>query len=83
VFKDGHRELSTLKHEMVHVCQYDKLGTKGFAHEYADQYVESNYSYDNMAFENDAEAFVGTNQHISTFLGAGNTRGALYAACKD
>ncbi len=83
VVKQGNRDLDTLKHEMVHVCQYDKLGIKGFAYEYADQYVESNYNYDNMSFEQDAYSFGSHTDHISKYLGASNSRGDIYAACKD
>jgi hypothetical protein len=83
IIKKGKRSKNLLKHELVHVCQYDKLGTKDFAHEYADQYVESNYNYNNMSFEQDAYQFGDYDRHISTYLGAANSRGALYAACKD
>ena len=83
VIKERHRTTDTLKHEMVHVCQYDKLGRKGFAYEYADQYVGSNYNYDNMSFEQDAFGFENRAEHISKYLGTDNSRGAIYAACKD
>lgn len=83
IFKKGSRSLKTLKHEMVHVCQYDKLGTKGFAYAYADQYVESDYNYRNISFEQDAFDFASRNQHISKYLGVGRSRGSIYAACKD
>jgi hypothetical protein len=83
IIRKGRRSNQLLKHELVHVCQYDKLGTKSFANEYADQYVESNYNYNNMSFEQDAYQFAGNDGHISGYLGASNARGALYADCKD
>jgi len=83
VIKRGHRTNEVLKHEMVHVCQYDKLGRKGFAYAYADQYVEGNYNYDNMSFEQDAYGFESSTDPISVYLGADNSRGAIYASCKN
>lgn len=83
VIKQGRRTNSLLKHEMVHVCQYDKLGQRGFANAYADQYVESNYDYANMSFEQDAFGYEGNTRRIGAYLGADNSRGAIYAACKD
>jgi hypothetical protein len=68
VFKKGHWTLDTLKHEFVHVCQYDKHGEGGFAHLYADNYVDSGYDYTQMAFELEAKAFVPKNEHISKHL---------------
>jgi hypothetical protein len=82
VIKQGERSNELLKHEMVHVCQYDKLGQQGFAHAYADQYVESNYDYNKMSFEEDAYGYVNRSERINAYLGADNSRGAIYAACK-
>jgi hypothetical protein len=84
IVRKGRRTHQLMKHEMVHVCQYDKLGTEGFAHEYANQYVESNYTYKLMSFEQDAKQFADHHTGpISGYLGASSSRGALYAACKD
>lgn len=52
--KAGNRTLKLLKHEFVHICQYDVLGVKGFAKEYANGYVDGNYDYDNIPMEQDA-----------------------------
>ena len=62
--------------------RYDKLGQQGFAHAYADQYVESNYDYNKMSFEEDAYGYVNRSERINAYLGADNSRGAIYAACK-
>ncbi len=83
VIKRGHRTNNLLKHEFVHICQYDSLGQKGFAYEYADQYVESNYNYDNMPFELDAYEFEDKDIHISEYLGTHHSRRKFYASCKD
>ena len=61
----------------------ERFGQKGFAYAYADQYVESNYDYNKMSFEEDAYGYVGRDEHISAYLGADNSRGAVYAKCKD
>lgn len=50
----GERTLKLLKHEFVHVCQYDVLGVAGFAREYANGYVDGDYEYDNIPMEMDA-----------------------------
>ena len=57
IIRKGHRSDSLLRHEFVHVCQYDRLGVQGFAHHYADQYVDGGYSYRNIAFEKQAYGF--------------------------
>lgn len=53
----GRRSLDLLKHEMVHICQYDVLGSAGFARRYANQWIDNGYSYDNIPFEVDAFDF--------------------------
>ena len=84
IIKRGRRTNELLKHELVHVCQYDKLGTKGFARAYANQYVESNYDYNKMPFEEDAYDFADNKSvRIGEYLGVDNSRGEIYAACKD
>lgn len=50
----GARTLKLLKHEFVHICQYDVLGLTGFAREYTNGYVDGNYDYDNIPMEQDA-----------------------------
>ena len=57
VVKRGYRTPHILKHEMVHVCQYDKLGIAEFARRYADQFVDANFVYDRVPFEAEAHAF--------------------------
>lgn len=48
------RTLKLLKHEFVHICQYDVLGIDGFAREYADGYVDAAYIYGDNPLEQDA-----------------------------
>jgi hypothetical protein len=83
--KMGHRSNELLKHEMVHTCQYDKLGTDGFSQAYADQYVDSGYNYGSMLFEQDAFGFAGQagSARIDTYTGADHSRGSIYAGCKE
>jgi len=50
----GNRSLKLLKHEMVHICQYDVLGIKGFAEEYTNGYVDNGYEYRSIPMEADA-----------------------------
>jgi len=50
----GTRTLKLLKHEFVHICQYDVLGIDGFASEYASGYVDNNYDYNSIPMEMDA-----------------------------
>ena len=50
----GERTLKLLKHEFVHICQYDVLGVAGFAREYANGYVDGGYEYGNIPMEQDA-----------------------------
>lgn len=57
IVRRGKRKKKLLKHEMVHVCQYDKLGLKGFAHRYADQFVDAGFVYKKIKFEQQARAF--------------------------
>jgi hypothetical protein len=58
-----------LKHELVHVCQVDKLGLDGFMREYADQYVDGGYEYENIRFEQEAFAFDAMSGPVSRHLG--------------
>jgi hypothetical protein len=57
IIKKGNRNNTTLKHEMTHVCQYDKFGLRGFAYRYADQFVDGGFSYMNIEFEKQAYSF--------------------------
>ncbi len=50
----GVRTLKLLKHEFVHICQYDVLGVDGFAREYTNGYVDGDYDYNNIPMEMDA-----------------------------
>jgi len=61
--------MSLLKHEFVHVCQYDHYGPEMFATMYADQYVDGGYDYNNILFERQAYGFEPTNQIILNHLG--------------
>jgi len=86
VVKKGNRSNRLLKHELVHTCQYDKLGRDGFAERYADQYVDSGYNYDAMTFEQDAFEFekppdAGT-PTITTYAGKDGKRLDWYSTCK-
>jgi hypothetical protein len=74
VIKQGKRSNNILKHEMVHVCQYDRFGVRGFAERYADMYVDSGYGYGrNMCFEDQAYQYQSlpdaTTPRVGTFLG--------------
>jgi len=86
VVKKGNRSNRLLKHELVHTCQYDKLGRDGFAERYADQYVDSGYHHDAMTFEQDAFEFekppdAGT-PTITTYAGKDGKRLDWYSTCK-
>jgi len=87
----GNRPLNLFKHEFVHICQYDRLGTRGFAERYADEYVDNGYDYDNMPMENEAFDYQrlddATTPAISDYHPGGPARGRrrnalLYARCK-
>lgn len=67
IIRRGQRSNRLLRHELVHACQYDRLGVRGFAHAYADQYVDGGFSYRNIAFEKQAYAF--EKGPIKAFLG--------------
>jgi hypothetical protein len=43
----------------------------------------ANYSYDNMSFEQDAYGFESSSGPINAYLGADNSRVAIYASCTD
>jgi hypothetical protein len=79
----GKRSLSLLKHEFVHVCQYDVLKRKGFAEQYANDYVDNDYDYSKMPIETDAFDFQGTDDASTPFISsfAGNNP-AIYSKCK-
>src|SRR5262245_19440053 len=58
IIRKGQRSNSLLKHEFVHVCQYDRFGTGEFANMYADQYVDLGYTDGpQMEFEKQAYSF--------------------------
>ncbi len=84
VVKTGKRTNSLLRHEMVHVCQYEKFGKDGFATRYADQYVDSGYDYNKMPFEEDAFDFQGSSSApvIGSYNGKHGTSNSWYSACK-
>lgn len=71
--RKGHRTLELLKHEFVHVCQYDHYGPKGFARRYADQFVDGGYNELNGELEGRAYAFAAlpdaSTPSIKAFLG--------------
>lgn len=71
--KRGSRSLKLLKHEFVHVCQYDKYGQQGFATEYANQYVDNGYSELKSQLEKQAYEYAGMDDastpRINDFLG--------------
>ena len=71
--RKGYRTLKLLKHEFVHVCQYDKYGQQGFATRYADQYVDNGYNELKSELEQQAYAFAGLDDaaamRIKAFLG--------------
>ncbi len=69
IIRKGKRTNELLKHEFVHVCQYDKLGVQGFANTYADQYVDGGYEYSNIEFEKQAWGFAWKNLKIADYLG--------------
>jgi hypothetical protein len=86
VVKRGERSNNLLKHELVHTCQYDRFGIEGFAQRYADQYVDSGYSYNNMEFEIDAFGFQGMNDastpRINTYRGQDGGNADWYSGCR-
>ncbi len=82
VVKKGKRSNELLRHEMVHVCQYDHLGRDGFAREYADQYVDGGYQYRSIIMEEDAYGF-DAKTPIHQYRGADGKRAAWYRNCKD
>lgn len=69
IIRKGRRSLGLLKHEFVHVCQYDRLGLEGFAHAYADQWIDGGYQYANNEFELQAKDFVTKEMKIGDYLG--------------
>ena len=73
IVRKGSRSLSLLKHELVHACQYDRLGGENFAYRYADQFVDGGYEYREIEFEKQAYAFQqipdGSTPHIAVHLG--------------
>lgn len=82
VIKKGRRSVNLLKHELVHICQYTRLGRDGFAKAYADQWIDGGYSYTNIPFEEDAFEFAGSSRmHINAFSGS-NGNDKIYSTCK-
>ena len=83
VVRKGRRTVQLLKHEFVHVCQYEKLGRDGFAKEYANQYVDGGYDYNTIVFERDAFNFADQpNRHIHNYAGIDGKRASMYSTCK-
>jgi hypothetical protein len=72
IIRKGQRNTGLLKHEFVHVCQYDRFGREGFANMYADQYVDGGYDYNNIEFEKQAYGFQTKDQKIGDYLGSCN-----------
>ncbi|MBI3074397.1 MAG: hypothetical protein HYY84_19980 [Deltaproteobacteria bacterium] len=71
VVKRGHRTLAVLKHEMVHICQYDKLGIAAFAQRYAEQLVDTDFVYGKVPFEVEAHRFTASGRgRFSGILGS-------------
>ena len=70
VIKKGQRSNGILKHELVHVCQYDKYGVQGFSYKYADQYVDADFVYKDIKFEKKAYTFQSSKTGpIANYLG--------------
>ena len=69
VVKDGERSDWVLKHELVHVCQADRVGDDQFIRDYADQYVDAGYDYNKILFEKEAYGFNDVNGPVSAYLG--------------
>ena len=71
--RKGYRTEKLLKHEFVHVCQYDRLGSQTFATAYADQFVDGGYNEQNGQFEKQAYAYAdldhASTPRIKAFLG--------------
>jgi hypothetical protein len=66
----GNRTNTTLKHEMVHICQYDLLGVRRFAGAYMAGYIDAGCDYATNVYEKQAKTFElsGTGR-IDAFLG--------------
>jgi hypothetical protein len=69
IVRQGERSNVLLKHELVHVCQYDRLGVEGFARVYADQYVDGGYEYREIGLEKQAYGFQPRTGPIAAHLG--------------
>ena len=64
--KSGNRSLPILKHELVHACQYEHLGSvEAFAHAYADQFVDGGYEYRNIQFEREAFQYAAISDDVT------------------
>jgi hypothetical protein len=69
VVKGGQRSDWVLKHELVHVCQADRVGDDEFIRNYADEYVDSGYDYSKIALEKEAYGFNDVTGQVSAYLG--------------
>jgi hypothetical protein len=69
IIRKGRRSMDLLKHEFVHVCQYDQFGIENFANMYADQYVDNGYDENKGEFEQQAYGFASVRTNISRYLG--------------
>ena len=69
IIRRGRRSMGLLKHEFVHVCQYERFGVETFADMYADQYVNNGYNEKNGEFEQRAYGFASVAAKIGSFLG--------------
>jgi hypothetical protein len=82
----GNRTLNLLKHEFVHICQYDKLGTDMFAHTYTNQFVDGGYDYYKISFEVDAIGFQdkpdASTPVIDFYGGSDGSRRDVYSHCQ-
>jgi hypothetical protein len=77
VVKKGHRNNSLFKHELVHVCQYDKHGVQGFAYRYANQYVDADFVYRKVKFEEKAYDFQRSGEGVIAGYGIAIPVGAI------
>lgn len=69
VVRKGERSNRLLKHELVHVCQYDRFGLQGFADRYADQYVDQGTG-PAMCFESQAYSYAAISDDATPTVGS-------------
>ena len=82
--KAPRRTLKLLKHEFVHICQYDVLGIDGFAQEYTNGYVDNGYEYRNIPMEQDAFDFQALDDATTPIVSKwSNWKMRKIVACKE